>query len=56
MIKKAEDKLTGHEDQPRQPLIRLRLVYSNEKHLFNTIRLGQRYSGQVSHYPSIPII
>lgn len=47
MIEKAKEKLTGHAEQPRLPLIRLRLLYSDENQMFNHIRFGQRFNTRV---------
>ncbi|XP_012285624.1 double-strand break repair protein MRE11 [Orussus abietinus] len=49
MIPKAAKQLTGHPQQPHQPLIRLRIFYSNEEHVFDTIRLAQKYCDEVAN-------
>lgn len=49
MIERAKQKLTKHEHQPKEPLIRLRLVYEDEEHMFNTTRFGQQFNTRVSH-------
>lgn len=43
----AKEKLTGHPEQPIQPLIRLRLIFDEERLMFNTIRFGQQYNTRV---------
>ncbi|XP_054738689.1 double-strand break repair protein MRE11 [Anastrepha obliqua] len=49
MIAKAKEQLTGHPKQPTLPLIRLRIIYSNEEQVFNAIRFGQSYNEQVAN-------
>ncbi|KXJ68122.1 hypothetical protein RP20_CCG005594 [Aedes albopictus] len=49
MIKRAEEKLTGNEKQPKVPLIRLRLDITDVEQQFNAIRFGQQYSGRVAN-------
>lgn len=48
MMLLAKDKETDHPNQPKEPLIRLRVVYSDEDQLFNAIRFGQQYNTKVS--------
>lgn len=48
MITMAKKKITGHPMQPKLPLIRLRLVYSDEEQMFNAIRLGQKFHNRVN--------
>lgn len=48
MMLLAKDKETDHPNQPKEPLIRLRIFYSNEDQLFNAMRFGQQYNKQVS--------
>ncbi|XP_066985311.1 double-strand break repair protein MRE11 isoform X4 [Macrobrachium rosenbergii] len=43
MLKKAEGLLTGHPRQPKKPLIRLRVEYSHEDQMFNTVRFGHMF-------------
>lgn len=50
MIEKAKEKLTGHEEQPTKPLIRLRLLYDEEEQMFNAIRFGQQFNTLVLYY------
>lgn len=49
MLKKAEAKLTNDPNQPKIPLIRLRVIYSNEYYTINTIRFGQQYAERVAN-------
>lgn len=49
MMRKAEEKYTGKLDQPKEPLIRLRLLYSEEEQMFNAIRFGQQYNTKVAN-------
>ncbi|XP_015600381.1 double-strand break repair protein MRE11 isoform X2 [Cephus cinctus] len=49
MITKASKQLTGHPDQPTQPLIRLRVFYSSNEEIFNTVRLAQKYCDEVAN-------
>lgn len=49
MISEANNKITGHPDQPTLPLIRLRCVYEKEEHMFNAIRFGQEYVNRVAN-------
>ncbi|KAH8412908.1 hypothetical protein KR009_006710 [Drosophila setifemur] len=49
MIVQAESQLTGHPRQPTLPLIRLRLIYSDEACMFNTIRFGQTFGTRVAN-------
>lgn len=48
MITEAQNKITNHPMQPKLPLIRLRIIYSNEEQMFNAIRLGQTFQERVS--------
>lgn len=47
MIIKAKEQFTGHPKQPQLPLIRLRIIFSNEEQMFNAIRFGQSYNEKV---------
>ncbi|XP_034668205.1 double-strand break repair protein MRE11 [Drosophila subobscura] len=49
MIEKAKAQLTGHPKQPVLPLIRLRLLYTDESCMFNTIRFSQMFSTRVAN-------
>lgn len=49
MIEDAKKKLTGHPNQPKEPLIRLRITYNEEDQMFNTIRFGQQYKEAVAN-------
>ncbi|XP_033606873.1 double-strand break repair protein MRE11 isoform X2 [Cryptotermes secundus] len=41
--------ISGDESQMVLPLIRLRVQYSEEKHLFNAVRFGLHYTGRVAN-------
>lgn len=48
MIESAKEKLNADcPQQPKLPLIRLRVIYTNEDHIFNSIRFGQQYGEKV---------
>lgn len=49
MLERAKGKLTGHPKQPKEPIIRLRVLFENEEQIFNTIRFGQGYVGRVAN-------
>lgn len=50
MIKEAEKKLNvDNKLQPKEPLLRLRLDYSDEDCMFNAIRFGQQYNKRVAN-------
>ncbi|EDW29142.1 GL19555 [Drosophila persimilis] len=49
MIEKAKAQLTGHPKQPHLPLIRLRLLYTDESCMFNTIRFSQMFNTRVAN-------
>lgn len=49
MIAQAETQLTGHPRQPTLPLIRLRLLYTDEACMFNAIRVGQMFRTRVAN-------
>ncbi|KAH8377786.1 hypothetical protein KR093_007112, partial [Drosophila rubida] len=49
MIERARELITGHPKQPTEPLIRLRLIYSEESHMFNTIRFSQMFVTRVAN-------
>lgn len=49
MIERANDQITDDPRQPKLPLIRLRIIYSDENQMFNTIRFGQKYSSLVAN-------
>lgn len=38
---------TGHPKQPKEPLVRLRILYKDENDLFETTGLGQKYCDEV---------
>ncbi|CAO1416975.1 unnamed protein product [Diamesa serratosioi] len=49
MLKKAKAKFTNDPNQPKLPLIRLRVIYSNESYTVNTVRFGQQYAERVAN-------
>lgn len=49
MLVEAKTQLTNHPKQPTLPLIRLRVVYHSEAHVFNHIRFGQQYQDVVAN-------
>lgn len=50
MIEEAKTKITNCRNQPKQPLIRLRVQYNNEDYAINEIRFGQQFNQLVSVY------
>ncbi|XP_023160670.2 double-strand break repair protein MRE11 [Drosophila hydei] len=53
MIEQAKSLLTGHPKQPTIPLIRLRLRYTDETYMFNTIRFGQIFGTRVANVADV---
>lgn len=54
MIEAAKSKETDNEEQPKKPLIRLRIMYKHEKHrITSEIRFGQQYNRQVANPSSM---
>ncbi|KAH8249174.1 hypothetical protein KR032_006977 [Drosophila birchii] len=53
MIAQAETQLTGHPRQPTLPLIRLRLLYTDESCMFNTIRFSQMFGTRVANVQDV---
>ncbi|XP_017032856.1 double-strand break repair protein MRE11 [Drosophila kikkawai] len=53
MIAQAEAQLTGHPRQPTLPLIRLRLLYTDESCMFNTIRFSQMFGTRVANVQDV---
>ncbi|XP_016979179.2 double-strand break repair protein MRE11 isoform X1 [Drosophila rhopaloa] len=53
MLERAKAQLTGHPRQPTLPLIRLRLLYTDESCMFNAIRFGQMFSTQVANVQDV---
>lgn len=49
MIELAKEKLSDDPNQPKEPLIRLRILYSDEDQMFNYIRFGQQYNKRVAN-------
>ena len=48
--------LPGHPRQPRQPLIRLRVEYSDEAQLFQVVRFGQQFTGRVTNWEEMILL
>lgn len=49
MLERAKEKVNADcPQQPKLPLIRLRVIYTNEDYIFNSIRFGQQYGDKVS--------
>lgn len=54
MIEEAKLKETNNKEQPKKPLIRLRIMYKHEKHrITSEIRFGQNYNGLVANPSSM---
>lgn len=53
MIEESKARLTGHSKQPTSPLIRLRILYTNENHLVNLARFGQRFEKEIANSESL---
>lgn len=49
MIEEAKQKISGHKKQPTLPLIRLRILYTNENHSINTARFGQKFDKRIAN-------
>ncbi|CAL4135342.1 unnamed protein product [Meganyctiphanes norvegica] len=49
MIKESETQITGHSKQPKKPLIRLRVEFSNEAQMFNVVRFGHKFAEVVAN-------
>lgn len=49
MLKKAEEQKNDNPKQPKRPLIRLRIMYQDEEHVFNALRFGQQYQERVAN-------
>ncbi|XP_055324860.1 double-strand break repair protein MRE11-like [Sitodiplosis mosellana] len=49
MIDEAKTKLTDCRSQPKEPLIRLRVLYQNEDYAINEVRFGQQFNQQVAN-------
>jgi len=49
LIRDAHDLLTGHELQPLEPLIRIRLLHQDDTGLFNPIRFSQKYVNKIAN-------
>ncbi|XP_043657374.1 double-strand break repair protein MRE11 [Drosophila teissieri] len=53
MIERAAAQHTGHPKQPTLPLIRLRLLYTDESCMFNAIRFGETFSTRVANVQDV---
>lgn len=53
MIEEARKRLSGHPKQPTLPLIRLRIVFTNQDHVLNITQFGQKFEGKVANPESI---
>lgn len=53
MIERAVAQHTGHPKQPTLPLIRLRLLYTDESCMFNAIRFGEMLSTRVANVQDV---
>ncbi|KAK2582334.1 hypothetical protein KPH14_004671 [Odynerus spinipes] len=49
LMSEARKQLTGHPKQPKEPLIRLRLLYNDEADIFETAGLSQKYCDKVAN-------
>ncbi|XP_014601680.1 PREDICTED: double-strand break repair protein MRE11A isoform X1 [Polistes canadensis] len=47
ILPKVLTQYTGHPKQPKEPLVRLRILYKDENDLFETTGLGQKYCDEV---------
>lgn len=50
MIAEAMEKCEGNEEMPKLPLIRLRVIYTQEEHSLNAVRFGQSFIGKVANH------
>lgn len=53
MIEESKKKVSGHKKQPTLPLIRLRILYTNENHSINTARFGQKFDKIIANPESM---
>lgn len=53
MIEESKKKITGNKKQPTIPLIRLRILYSDERLVINTARFGQKFDKVVANPESL---
>lgn len=49
MLKTAKEQINDNPRQPKKPLIRLRIMYQDEDHVFNALRFGQQYTERVAN-------
>jgi double-strand break repair protein MRE11 len=47
MLSESTDKLTGHPDQPTEPLVRLRIFHENVNESFHPVRFAQKFTGRI---------
>ncbi|PSN32682.1 hypothetical protein C0J52_21737 [Blattella germanica] len=55
LIDEAASQISGDSRQPIIPLIRLRVDYFDEKHMFNPIQFGLQFSGKVANPKDVVI-
>ena len=53
MIQESKGRLSGHNKQPTVPLIRLRVLYTDENHIINLPRFGQKFDQQIANPESV---
>lgn len=49
MLERAKEQINDNPKQPKRPLIRLRIMYQDEEHVFNALRFGQQYQQRVAN-------
>jgi double-strand break repair protein MRE11 len=47
--------MSGDKRQPELPLVRLRVEYAEEKHMFNSVRFGLQYAARVANPSDIVV-
>ncbi|XP_050701729.1 double-strand break repair protein MRE11-like [Eriocheir sinensis] len=55
LLKKTKALQTGHPKQPTLPLVRIRVVYTEEEQMFNACRFGYRFEGLVANTEDVVI-
>lgn len=53
MIEESKKKISGNKKQPTIPLIRLRILYSDDSHVINTARFGQKFDKRIANPESL---
>lgn len=48
MLKEAKAKTNDVEEQPKLPLLRLRIIHTDEKYLFHASRFNAKYKDRVT--------